>query len=277
MASNVNAKTIDGNYPIAGQDNNSQGFRDNFTNIRNNLAIAAFEISTLQNQVSILQESVDSGEYTIPIASNTVRGGVIIGNNITVTENGVISIPNLFSGSYSDLTNKPLIPTDINQLADIDGLLNVDGLPSQVGNSGKFLTTNGTSASWSSPAFQRNVVSVTTNTLSPDASVDVNILNAAKSYVLYKVTTNVSAWVRVYSNNASRVADSSRPESDDPQSGSGLILECFTSGSTPILISPSLIGYNSEIPTTSTIPIRVTNKHTVSSVITISLEILSME
>jgi hypothetical protein len=31
--------------------------------------------------------------------------------------------PTLFSGSYVDLTNKPIIPSDINQLDDIDGLL----------------------------------------------------------------------------------------------------------------------------------------------------------
>ena len=37
------------------------------------------------------------------------------------------------SGSYNDLTNKPTIP---------------EGLPSQSGNSGKFLTTDGSSASW---------------------------------------------------------------------------------------------------------------------------------
>jgi hypothetical protein len=30
----------------------------------------------------------------------------------------------LFSGSYTDLTNKPTIPSDINQLTDDDGLLN---------------------------------------------------------------------------------------------------------------------------------------------------------
>ena len=35
MASNINAFNIDGTFPIAGQDNPSQGFRDNFTNIKN--------------------------------------------------------------------------------------------------------------------------------------------------------------------------------------------------------------------------------------------------
>jgi hypothetical protein len=31
MASNINPYNIDGTYPVAGQDNSSQGFRDNFT------------------------------------------------------------------------------------------------------------------------------------------------------------------------------------------------------------------------------------------------------
>lgn len=51
MASNINPNNIDGNYPIAGQDNNSQGFRDNFSNIKNNLAFAKAELEDLQNKV----------------------------------------------------------------------------------------------------------------------------------------------------------------------------------------------------------------------------------
>ena len=31
MTSSINPNNIDGTYPIAGQDNDSQGFRDNFT------------------------------------------------------------------------------------------------------------------------------------------------------------------------------------------------------------------------------------------------------
>ena len=34
MASNINTNTIDENYPVAGIDNDSQGFRDNFTSIK---------------------------------------------------------------------------------------------------------------------------------------------------------------------------------------------------------------------------------------------------
>ena len=48
MTSSINPNTIDGTYPIAGQDNNSQGFRDNFTQTKVNFTYAAQEIDDLQ-------------------------------------------------------------------------------------------------------------------------------------------------------------------------------------------------------------------------------------
>jgi hypothetical protein len=50
MASNINPNNIDGTYPVAGQDNNSQGFRDNFTNTKTNFQFAANEITELQSK-----------------------------------------------------------------------------------------------------------------------------------------------------------------------------------------------------------------------------------
>lgn len=46
--SSINPNNINGSYPIAGQDNDSQGFRDNFTNVKNNLTFAKTEIEDLQ-------------------------------------------------------------------------------------------------------------------------------------------------------------------------------------------------------------------------------------
>ena len=51
MSSNINPNNIDGTYPIAGQDNNSQGFRDNFTQTKVNFQYAADEINDLQTKV----------------------------------------------------------------------------------------------------------------------------------------------------------------------------------------------------------------------------------
>jgi hypothetical protein len=50
MTSQINPNNIDGNYPVAGIPNNTQGFRDNFTNIKTNFQYAETEIDDLQNK-----------------------------------------------------------------------------------------------------------------------------------------------------------------------------------------------------------------------------------
>jgi len=59
MASNINPNTIDTGYPIAGQDNDSQGFRDNFTNIRTNFDNTRSEIEDLQNNIFYFIKNLD--------------------------------------------------------------------------------------------------------------------------------------------------------------------------------------------------------------------------
>jgi hypothetical protein len=51
MTSQINPNNIDGSYPVAGQDNSSQGFRDNFTNIKVNFQYAEDELNDLQSKV----------------------------------------------------------------------------------------------------------------------------------------------------------------------------------------------------------------------------------
>lgn len=48
MTSQIVSATIDENYPVAGQDNDSQGFRNNFSIIKDGLATANSEITNLQ-------------------------------------------------------------------------------------------------------------------------------------------------------------------------------------------------------------------------------------
>jgi spore coat protein CotF len=50
MTSQINPLNIDQNYPVAGQPNNTQGFRDNFTATQTNFQFAATEITDLQNK-----------------------------------------------------------------------------------------------------------------------------------------------------------------------------------------------------------------------------------
>lgn len=71
MTSQINFNIIDGTYPVAGQDNSSQGFRDNFTNIKNNFESAYDEITDLQNKV-LLSRPLSNG-----IFNNDLQGNII--------------------------------------------------------------------------------------------------------------------------------------------------------------------------------------------------------
>ena len=52
MASNIVYTTIDADYPVAGQDNDSQGFRDNFNVIKTGLNVANTELTALQDSTA---------------------------------------------------------------------------------------------------------------------------------------------------------------------------------------------------------------------------------
>ena len=57
MASNIVPGNIDATYPKAGQDNSSQGFRDNFNSIKDNFTEAKTEIEALQTNKASLNAS----------------------------------------------------------------------------------------------------------------------------------------------------------------------------------------------------------------------------
>lgn len=59
MSSNINPNLIDVTYPIAGQDNNTQGFRDNFTGIKQNFEYAEQEINALQSAAAVTSGAND--------------------------------------------------------------------------------------------------------------------------------------------------------------------------------------------------------------------------
>lgn len=52
MASNIVSTTIDAEYPVAGVDNDTQGFRDNFQIIKDSLAAAKEETEDLQDNAA---------------------------------------------------------------------------------------------------------------------------------------------------------------------------------------------------------------------------------
>ena len=76
MSSSINPNNIDGNFPVAGQPNNTQGFRDNFTNIKTNFATAATEITDLENN-GIFKAALSGTALDNNMADNLIYAAAI--------------------------------------------------------------------------------------------------------------------------------------------------------------------------------------------------------
>lgn len=95
MASTITdySSLIDVDYPKAGQNNDTQGFRDNFSNIKNALNVADDEITSLQVNLVSLSSSNDFGGNEIKKA--TLVDCSIVLKNYTLAE--LSSLTNLGS------------------------------------------------------------------------------------------------------------------------------------------------------------------------------------
>jgi hypothetical protein len=155
-------------------------------------------------------------------------------------------------------------------------------LPATDGTTGQVLSTDGSgtlswaTASGSSPLSSRTTVAGTSASLSNGSSGDIDI-TGFKGYVLYKIQTSVASWVRLYTDTASRTADTSRLEGADPAPGAGVIAEIITTSASTILISPGAFGFNNEGSPTNNIPVRVTNKSGTTTDVTVTLTVVQLE
>ena len=124
----------------------------------------------------------------------------------------------------------------------------------------------------------RTDVSQTTGSLGIGATANIQFAGF-KSYVLYKVDTSAPAWVTLYTDSTRRAADATRQSTQDPASGSGVIVETITSGSNAKsqLITPTVSGFNFDNPVSTTIYAKVHNRSGISTNITVTLTILQTE
>lgn len=89
MTSAINPNNIDGAYPVAGQDNNSQGFRDNFTNTKTNFQYAADEITDLQNKVVL------KAALTGTTLNNNMQGSILSNVQLQYSSQTVVNLSTL--------------------------------------------------------------------------------------------------------------------------------------------------------------------------------------
>jgi len=106
MTSQINPNNIDGAYPVAGQDNNSQGFRDNFTNIKQNFQYAENELNDLQNK-AVLKAALIGGVLDNNMNDNLIYAAKIQDFSATAVSVGVTTgtiLLNYALGHYQLIT-----------------------------------------------------------------------------------------------------------------------------------------------------------------------------
>jgi hypothetical protein len=98
MTSQIDPNSIDTQYPVAGQDNSTQGFRDNFSFTRINFQAAKEEITDLQNKV--LLKSALAGETL----DNNLNGALLYGariQNFSATQINLGSVSGALTINYA--------------------------------------------------------------------------------------------------------------------------------------------------------------------------------
>ena len=112
MSSQITPNSINQNYPVPGVDNNSQGFRDNFTSIRNNFTITAREINDLMDKVVVkapLTYGSTPGATNNSFADEVIEAAafkdcsVVTASKGTLTTAGTLTI-NYTDGSFQTVT-----------------------------------------------------------------------------------------------------------------------------------------------------------------------------
>jgi hypothetical protein len=83
MASNINFASINENFPVAGQDNDTQTFRDNFSVIRQNFRETKEEITDLQENTARLDGDND-------FRGSKVTQAIFLNNRDAVLNAGVV-------------------------------------------------------------------------------------------------------------------------------------------------------------------------------------------
>ena len=241
--------------------------------------MAKLKVSELQRATSVnltdlvyVVQSSTSKAVTVQNLLGLINGNVTVTGRITTNALvantvSIVTINGLVKGNGANALTAAVVGTDYQA-----------PLPTQSGQAGKYLTTDGSALSWAtvSGPVSRATVSGTTASLANAATANLSI-TGYKGYLLYKIQTSTNAWVRIYTDTASRTADAARDELTDPAPSAGIIAEVITTGPQTILISPGAVGFSNEASPTTNIPIAVTNKSGNTAAITVTLTVLQLE
>jgi len=105
MSSNISTTNIRTDFPVAGQDNPSQGFRDNFSAIKLAFTTATSEISDLQANSANLTQTNDFGFNGGFIRTKIQNSGFVAQNSGGTTGELNYALANYYRVSLTDVVS----------------------------------------------------------------------------------------------------------------------------------------------------------------------------
>ena len=233
--------------------------------------------------------------YTLPTASATVKGGIKVGNNLTITNDvlsatssvgnlndlGDVSTSGASSGEVLKYNGSSWAPAADDAGTTINTLNDIGNVTITNAQSNDTLSWNGSAwvngaASSASGLEARTTGQATAAGLANGGNADLTI-TAAKTYALHAIQTSHAAWVTLYTDTTSRTNDAVRNETTDPLPGAGVIAEVITSDGSKQRITPGTIGYNDESTPTTDAYIKVVNKSGNTQDVTVTLHFVKLE
>ena len=218
-----------------------------------------------------------SGVYTLPIASNSVLGGVKIGSNLVINPTtGVLDAQtgasvNCFSNIA--VSGQNTVTADSNS----DTLTLAAGTGISIGTNSTSDTITITATGGGGSGLQtRTTAQGSTSSIADGVAADVDI-TAAKTFALLKVETSAAAWVTIYTDGTSRTNDASRTEVEDPTPGSGVLAEVITAGAATQIMTPGTFCWNNDGTPADTTYLKVVNKSGSNQAITVTLTYVQLE
>jgi len=108
MTSAINPNNINGNYPVANQPNNTQGFRDNFTNTKTNFQYAADELTDLQSK-AVLKSALTGSTLDNNMGNQLIYAALI--QDFSATAVAITATSGSIAVDYSAGHYQTIVPT----------------------------------------------------------------------------------------------------------------------------------------------------------------------
>ena len=203
-------------------------------------------------------------------AIGNISGNYILGNGAFLT--GITStVANAINASTAGTVTSNAQPN-------ITSLGTLNSLAVRGNISSNYLFGNGsqlTGIVTSGSPSRVNVQGVATN-VAANAAAQINIAGF-KGYALYAVTVFGPTWVTLYTSQNALANDANRSISTDPTPGTGVIAEMTATAPTVQYFTPAVVGFSTESPPSTNIPVKVVNTGTATSTITVTLTLVQME